>query len=177
MPQKRTARERRTRRITRSICTVVMVGLGFAASACANSPNPCGEAFSSKHIGTFRDPYTQRRQFLRSAAEYRMAKVRIGDDAHLRDATWRVCINAQGLEPFTREVASDIRPRFSQALDALVFRTRMPTETSEPPFRVNEDGVEQAIDEFLLALPRFWSSPAGSLRGSRQPGSPLRTHY
>lgn len=180
MSQKQSAPERRISSIARRTGIALIVGLAFVASACANSPNPCGDTTAlsaDRQTRTFRDPYTQRKHFVRSVAEYRAMVVRNSEGSTLRDAKWKVCINAQGLAPYTREIASDIRPRFSHALAALISITRDQSEISEPPRGGVNTDVERAVDEFLLAMPRFWRSPAASLRGRRQPGSPLNTHY
>jgi hypothetical protein len=164
-------------RTSQRIGVALVISLGFVASACASPPNPCGislPASADQHIGMFRDPYTQRKQLVRYVEAYRIAAGRTNDDGSVRAAQWRVCVSAQGLAPYTREVAPDIRPRFTSALTILVSKTRSQSEVSEAGAGAD---VSQAIDEFLLAMPRFWQSPAASLRGARQPGSPLHTHY
>ncbi len=177
MSQKQTQSATRTRRTARRTGVALMVSLGFVASACANVPNPCGVPpveSANRQTGVFRDPYTQRKQFERSVAAYRATAARDNDGANMSNTQWRVCIDAQGLAPYTREVASDIRPRFNRALARVVARTRTPRQA---PGAYPDDAVAQAIDEFLAAMPRFWRSPAASLRGARQPGSSLHTHY
>lgn len=180
MSQKQSAPERRTSSTARRTGIALIIGLGFVASACANSPNPCGDSTATstdRQTSTFRDPYTQRKHFVRSVAEYRAIAARNNEGPILRDAKWKVCINAQGLAPYTREVASDIRPRFSRAMAAVISVTRDQFEISAPPLGGIDSDIDQAVDEFVAAMPRFWRSPAASLRGARQPGSPLHTHY
>ncbi len=180
MLEKQIGREKRTSRVARRTGVALVVSLVFVASACANSPNPCGNppvTSVNQQIRTFRDPYTQRKHFERSVAEYRAAVARNSEEANLRDAKWRVCINAQGLAPYTREVASDIRPRFSHALATVISITRTQSDISEPTQNDVDSSVEYAVAEFSSAMPRFWRSPAASLRGRRQPGNPLNSHY
>lgn len=180
MPQTLTEPNKRPARSARWLGFAFLFSISFVASACATSPNPCGpRPVASEHrsVVAFRDPYTQRKQFERSITEYRAAIDRNSEEAKLIEARWKVCMSAQGFAPFTREVAADIRPNFTRALVSVVSVTRTHSDLSESDPVAVKIGVEDAIAELSSALPRFWKSPAASLRGSRQPGSPLHTHY
>lgn len=154
------------------------LSMGASLAACADTSSACGEppALSVKpERASLPDPYAQRRRFVRTVETYRGA-VAGTNGANIQGAAWNVCTAAEALSPYTREVAADIRPRFTRALSTTITLTRERAHEPATAVSASDNLVDNALVEFTTAMPRFWSRPAASLRGSRQPGSPLWTH-
>jgi hypothetical protein len=159
---------------------VLSLALGLALGGCAaGTSDACGVRPTTQvepEKAAFPDPYSQWRRFRRTADRYNVA-LSAGDESLVRGAAWNVCGSALGLQPFTREVALEIRPRFTEALAVVVARANETAQGAwKLPSTVPERSLGEAISELSAAIPRFWLSPAARLRGSRQPGSPLHTH-
>lgn len=151
--------------------------LVFFSSACASSLQACGSAPASASQQTnsaLSDPYSRRLQFENSVDAYRQALQR-GDTQAVRAAVWNVCVSAQALAPYAREIASDIEPRFSNALNEVVAVTAQAAR-AQAQSHLSEPLITEAVQAFTTAMPRFWWTPAAKLRGRDQPGSPLRKH-
>ena len=167
-----------SRRLTVCVCSVLTLGTGAGLTACADTRSACGEppALSAMpEHAVLPDPYAQRRRFLRSVETYRGA-VAGTNRTNIQGAAWNICTAAETLAPYTREVAVEIRPRFTRALSTTITLTRERAYEPETAVSASDSLVDKALVEFTSAMPRFWSSPVASLRGSRQPGSPLWTH-
>ncbi len=151
--------------------------LAFFSSACASSLQACGSAPASASQQTniaLPDPYSRRLQFENSVDAYRQALQR-GDTQAVRAAVWNICVSAQALAPYAREIASDIEPRFSNALNEVVAVTAQ-VARAQAQIQSSDPLIADAVQTFTTSMPRFWWTPAAKLRGRDQPGSPLRKH-
>lgn len=168
------------RRLIQTRTAAITMSAAAILTACASAPgaDPCDLPPASQirpERPTFDNPYDLWRRFSRTADRFNAAR-EAGATSELAGHAWNVCRAATALTPFTREVATDIRPRFVAALNGVVenARTIAGNATDAP---MPEADLGAAITELSAAIPRFWLHPAASLRGRMQPGNPMFTHH